>query len=48
VGQVALELVEVPHVHQQLADDEERPPVAEDLRGAGDRTVLPVEMHGAP
>jgi hypothetical protein len=45
-GQAALELVEVADLGQQLAHDQHRPAIGEDLRRARHRTVLAVQVHG--
>jgi len=44
-GRLRLEVVEVFGAVQHLADDEQRPPVAERPGGLGDRAVLAVGPH---
>lgn len=45
-GQPALDVVEVTAAGQQLAKDERGPPVRDDLRRAGNRTILSIIRHG--
>ena len=39
---------EAAHIGEQLANDQRRPAISEDLRSAGDGTVLAVLVHGPP
>jgi hypothetical protein len=43
--EAALQLVEPARTAQELAHDQERPPVAEDLARLGDRAVLRIATH---
>ena len=44
-GQPAGDLVEPARADEQVAHDEQRPAVTQDLEGPGDRAVLPVPRH---
>ncbi len=41
--QAALEVLEAPDTEEGVAQHEERPPLAHDLEGSGDRTIHPGE-----